>query len=85
MPPASGGTEVESSTSPPSNPGTNPTPPAPVANTRTLERQAVDYVAIGNYTAAAQIYEQLHQQNPKNAVYAEAARILHAKADAGVP
>jgi hypothetical protein len=55
------------------------------ATTKTLERQAVDYVANGNYSAAAQIYEQLQRQNPNNRVYAEAARILHAKANAGLP
>ena len=77
MPPA--GTEP---TAPPSNTGTHP-PHA--ANVKTLERQAVDYVAVGNYAAAAQTYDQLRQQNPDNPVYPEAARILHAKADAGVP
>ncbi len=63
-----------------------PTPQAPATPVaRTLERQAVDFVAIGNYAAAAQVYEQMQQQQPTNRVYAEAARILRAKADAGVP
>lgn len=54
-------------------------------STRTLERQAVDYVAMNDYIRAAQVYEQLQAQNPSNRVYAEAARILRAKADAGAP
>ena len=61
-----------------------PEPPAPVG-TRTLERLAVDAVAMNDYPRAAKLYEQLQQQNPTNRVYAEAARILRAKADAGAP
>jgi hypothetical protein len=57
--------------------------PATAANAKTLERQAVDYVAAGNYAAAASVYDQLHQQSPNNRTYSEAARILRAKADAG--
>ncbi len=68
---------------------TQPQPPAsqtPVAaNTKTLERQAVDYVAVNDYAHAAAVYEELQRQNPQNRVYAEAARILRQKADAGVP
>jgi hypothetical protein len=81
-------------------PGTKPSPPGPApdassgpapagsatAMTKTLERQAVDAVAINDYNRAAAIYETLlAQSNPKNPVYAEAARILRQKADAGVP
>lgn len=55
------------------------------ASTKTLERQAVDYVAVNDYARAAAVYEQLHARNPSNRVYAEAARILRAKADAGAP
>ncbi len=64
--------------------GPGPSAPA-TAGSKTLERQAVDYVAIGNYGAAAQVYEQLQEQNPKNPVYPEAVRILRAKLDAGLP
>jgi hypothetical protein len=64
---------------------TVPTTPPPTTTARTLERQAVDLVATGNYAAAAQTYEVLLQQSPTNRVYAEAARILRAKADAGIP
>ena len=52
---------------------------------KTLERQAVDYVATGEYLKAAAIYDQLQKENPKNPVYVEAARILRLKADAGAP
>jgi hypothetical protein len=69
-------------------PGPAPAPapdPTPVA-ARTLERQAVDAVAVNDYARAAAIYDQLlAQSNPKNPVYAEAARILRQKADAGAP
>jgi hypothetical protein len=65
---------------------------APVANTpaannpKTLERQAVDALAVNDYGRAAAIYDALlAQSNPKNPVYAEAARILRQKADAGAP
>lgn len=72
--------------SPPPAPPPAPPPPTPtVAGNRTLERQAVDYVAANDYAHAAQVYEQLQAQNPQNRVYAEAARILRAKADAGAP
>jgi hypothetical protein len=89
MPPVTGGATTTPNT-PSSAPGPGPMPPAPapaptVAATKSLERQAVDYVASGDYAAAAKIYEQLHQQNPNNRVYAEASRILRAKADAGMP
>jgi hypothetical protein len=72
---------------PASTPAAN-VPPAAAADAgagaqRTLERQAVDYVAANDYAHAAAVYEQLQQQNPQNRVYAEAARILRAKADAG--
>jgi hypothetical protein len=60
-------------------------PPESSLASRTLERQAVDYVAMNDYIHAAQVYEQLQAQNPSNRVYAEAARILRAKADAGAP
>lgn len=50
---------------------------------KTLERQAVDYVAIGEYQKAIGIYEQLARQFPDNKVYSEALRILRQKLDAG--
>jgi hypothetical protein len=52
---------------------------------KTLERQAVDHVATGEYGKAIGIYEKLSQQFPDNKVYSEALRILRAKLDAGVP
>lgn len=51
---------------------------------KTLERQAIDYVATGEYGKAIGIYEKLSQQSPDNKVYSEALRILRAKLDAGV-
>jgi hypothetical protein len=70
-----------------------PAPPTPAsfdagkivdAGAKTLERQAVDAVAINDYARAAAIYDVLHTQNPGNRVYAEAARILRMKADGGL-
>lgn len=52
--------------------------------TKTLERQAVDAVAAGRTAEAAALYEELSRRDPKNLVYAEAARILRNKLDAGV-
>jgi len=53
--------------------------------TKTLERQAVDYVAAGETAKAAAAYEELARRDPKTTVYAEAARILRAKLDGGAP
>jgi len=58
---------------------------APVfaGGSKTLERQAVDLVASGETAKAAAAYEELVRREPNNKVYAEAARILRAKLDAG--
>jgi hypothetical protein len=48
---------------------------------KTLERQAVDAVASGNYPQALAYYDELSRRDPSNRVYAEAARILRAKLD----
>jgi hypothetical protein len=58
-----------------------PLPPG----TKTLERQAVDHVAAGDTAKAAGAYEELVRRDPNNKVYAEAARILRAKLDGGIP
>ena len=55
------------------------------AGTKTLERQAVDAVVGGDTNKAAAAYEELVRRDPNNTVYAEAARILRAKLDGGVP
>jgi len=55
------------------------------AGQKTLERQAVDYVAAGETAKAAAAYEELMRREPKNPVYAEAARILRQKLDGGAP
>lgn len=57
---------------------------APVS-AKTLERQAVDAVAAGDYPTAAAIYEELSRKDPNNRVYAEAARILRRRLDPRVP
>ena len=53
--------------------------------TKTLERQAVDHVFAGETSKAAAAYEELVRRDPNNKVYAEAARILRAKLDGGLP
>jgi hypothetical protein len=55
------------------------------AGTKTLERQAVDHVFAGETSKAAAAYEELVRRDPNNKVYAEAARILRAKLDGGLP
>ena len=50
---------------------------------KSLERQAVDFVAAGETAKAASAYDDLVRRDPTNKVYAEAARILRAKLDAG--
>jgi hypothetical protein len=52
---------------------------------KTLERQAVDAVAAGDYVRAAGVYEELSRRDPTNRVYAEAARILRNRLDGGAP
>jgi outer membrane protein assembly factor BamD (BamD/ComL family) len=44
--------------------------------TRTLERQAIDLVAQGQYGKAVDIYDQLAQQHPEQPAFKEAARLL---------
>jgi hypothetical protein len=67
--------------------GGAPPPPPPSSSPlqRTLERQAVDLVASGQYERAAFVYDQLARQYPDRPVYRETARILRAKLDAGAP
>ena len=71
------------------NPATPPPPiaPLPIAagGAKTLERQALDLLIAGDRPRAASIYEDLARRDPQNRVYAEAARILRAKIDAGAP
>lgn len=51
---------------------------------KTLERQAVDALAVNDYALAADLYEELDRVTP-NRTYAEAVRILRAKAEAAGP
>jgi hypothetical protein len=83
-PPPSGPTSP-----PPGGPNRPPPDPnLPVADAGVdadrRERSAADYVATGQYELAAQIYDTLARDNPKNPAFAEAARILRTKADAGI-
>jgi hypothetical protein len=55
------------------------------AGQKTLERQAIDYVATGEYQKAIGLYEQLARQAPERKEYPEALRILRQKLDAGAP
>jgi hypothetical protein len=66
---------------PPASGSAQPTATNPAQ--RTLERQAVDWVASGQYERAAAAYDQLAQQFPDRPAYREAARILRGKLDAG--
>ena len=50
---------------------------------KTPEREAVDLAAAGQYTKAAEIYEQLATQHPEQPAYREAARILRSHANGG--
>ena len=69
----------------PSVPSKDPVATTPSNGAKTLERQAVDFVAAGDTLKAAGAYEELMRREPNNRVYAEAARILRAKLDAGAP
>lgn len=61
-------------------PTTTTVAPPPGKGKVSLERQAMDLVAVGQYTKAADIYDQLAAQNGPNAnAYREAARILRTR------
>ncbi len=66
---------------PPTSGAAAPTTTSPAQ--RTLERQAVDYVANGQYERAAIAYDQLAAQFPDRPAYREAARILRGRMDGG--
>jgi hypothetical protein len=56
------------------------TAPPPKPGKVSLERQAIDLVAVGQYGKAADIYEQLAAQGgPNAAAFREAARILRTR------
>jgi hypothetical protein len=56
------------------------TEPALPPGKKTLQRQAVDAVAAGSFEEAAKLYDELAKAHPEVPAYAEAARILRAKA-----
>lgn len=67
-----------------------PTPPQPVAlptpvapQGKTLERVAADAYTEGNLPLALQLYERLARERPENPAFAEAARIIAERLDAG--
>lgn len=65
--------------------GSKPPPSPRPTDQKTLERQAVDAVASGEYPRAASLYEELSRKEPNNRVYVEAARILRMRLDGGAP
>jgi hypothetical protein len=71
---------------PPSSAAPAPTPPPRTPGSskeKTLERQAVDLVAEGDFAKAADIYQKLVADDPTNPAYSEALRILQARLDGG--
>lgn len=52
----------------------------PTSSVKTREREAADAVAVGAYDKAARLYEELAKGHPETPAYAEAARIMKAKA-----
>jgi len=54
-------------------------PPPPHPKLPTLEKLAADAVHAGDRTRAATLYADLAQRDPKNAAFAEAARILSSR------
>jgi hypothetical protein len=58
--------------------------PQPVESSpeRTLEARAADRLIRGHHREAIVLYEQLADENPTNATFAEIARILHRRVDA---
>jgi hypothetical protein len=53
---------------------------APASSAKTPQREAADAVAGGAYDKAARLYEELARAHPEVPAYAEAARIMKAKA-----
>jgi hypothetical protein len=53
---------------------------APTSTAKTPQREAADAVAVGAYDKAARLYEELAKAHPDVPAYAEAARIMKAKA-----
>jgi hypothetical protein len=54
---------------------------APASSAKTPQREAADAVAQGSYDKAAKLYEELARAHPEVPAYAEAARIMRAKAE----
>jgi hypothetical protein len=67
------------------SPSASPPPPPTSTAGKTPERLAVDALAAGAYADAARRYDELAREHADQPAYREAARILHAKIDAGAP
>lgn len=80
-PPDASSTAEPTATAVASSPPPAPSEPPLPAGKKTLQRQAVDAVAAGSYAEAAKLYEELAKEHPDVSAYAEAARIMRAKAD----
>jgi len=52
----------------------------PVSTAKTPQREAADAVAAGAFDRAARLYEELARAHPEVPAYAEAARIMKARA-----
>jgi hypothetical protein len=78
-------TPAPATSAPSSSAAPVPTPPPRPASSKekTLERQAVDLVAEGDYAKAADLYRKLVAEDPTNPAYSEALRILQARLDGG--
>lgn len=76
-PPPVSAVPVEPSATPSGKPAPSGSASAPK---KTLQRAAADAVAAGAFLEAAALYEQLAREHPENPAYAEAARIMRAKA-----
>jgi hypothetical protein len=61
------------------SPAPAPDGPSSVSGTGTLEREAVDALARGNFAQAASLYDRLVQVHPNDPLFREAARIARRK------
>ena len=55
-------------------------PPTAPKGKHSIEREAIELVGQGQYTKAADLYDQLAQQHPEQPAYKEAARLLRLRA-----
>jgi hypothetical protein len=84
-PDGSAASAVEPAPPPPPSPPPSPSgkasaSPSTTTREKTREREAADAVAAGAYDRAARLYDELAKGHPEVPAYAEAARIMKAKA-----